>query len=242
MAAGVHSLIGMRTNLWLAMALVSAHPTLASTSAVVFPVQITRAGTTTVGACTLIHREDRDRGIRLYFVTAGGLFRTTDGERLAPETSIAVSAGLETLLVDAADVVLSATPVVNVALLRVDVGQTELAPGLIAFEPPSPGAGFLVSGLAENRPADVPQRTRFVSSVLLVGDRDVSGLDGCLGSAARTAGSTFGVVTACEAGKTPIVTLFRAARSFLERNIPALRLPSLTEANGHQASKGPSAS
>jgi hypothetical protein len=242
MAAGVHGLIGMRRILWLAMALVSSHPAFASTSAVVLPVQITRAGTTTVGACTLIHREHRDGGIRLYFVTAGGLFRTADGGRLAPETAIAVGFGAETFLVDSTDVLLSATPVVNVALLWVNVGQTELVPGPMAFEPPSPGAGFLVSGLAQDRPADVPQRTRFVSTVLLVGDRDVSGFDGCLGSAASTGSSTFGVVTACEPGKTPIITLFRAARAFLERYIPALRLPLLTEAKIRRRSAERSAS
>jgi hypothetical protein len=241
MAAGVHCLIGMRRILWLTMALVSARPTLASTSAVVLPVHITRAGTTTVAACTLIHREDRPGGIRLYFVTAGRLFRTADGEPLAQETSIAVGSGVGMLMVDATDVVLSATPVVDVALLQVNVGQTDLVPGPIAFEPPSPGAGFLVSGLADVRPADVPQRTRFVSTVLLVGDRDVSGLDGCLGSAARVASSTFGVVTTCEPGKTPIITLFRAARAFLERNIPALRRPSLTEASHQRRSSGVSA-
>ena len=79
--------------LWLVIALVSARPTFASTSAVVLPLHITRAGATTVAACTLIHREDRDDGIRLYFVTAGHLFRTADGERLAQETSIIVGVG-----------------------------------------------------------------------------------------------------------------------------------------------------
>jgi hypothetical protein len=228
--------------LWLVIALLSARPTLASTSAVVLPLQITRAGTTTAAACTLIHREDRNGGIRLYFVTAGNLFRTAEGERLAQETSIIVGFGMDTLAVDPADVVLPAAPVVNVALLPVNVAHTDLVPGPIGFEPPAPEAGFLISGLAAGRPADVQQRTRFVSTVLLVGDRDVSGFEGCLGSAATAATRTFGVVTSCEPGRTPIITLFRAARSFLQRNIPALRLRSLTEARHRRTSTGVAAS
>ena len=228
--------------LWLVIALVSARPAFASTSAVVLPLHITRGGTTTAAACTLIHREDRDDGIRLYFVTAGPLFRTADGERLAPETSIIVGFGTEPLVVAPADVVLPAAPVVEVALLKVNVAHTDLVPGPIGFEPPTPGAGFLISGRAAGRPAGVPQRTRFVSTVFLVGDRDVSGFEGCLGSAATAATGAFGVVTSCEPGRTPIVTLFRAARAFLERNIPALRLPSLTEASHGRTSTGVSAS
>jgi hypothetical protein len=216
--------------LWLVIASVSPWSTGASTSAVVLPLHITRAGTTTAGTCTLIHREDGEGEIRLYFVTAGHLFRTADGERLAKETSIGVGFAPDTLAVDSADVVLPAAPVLDLALIRVKVAHTDLVPGPIGFEPPAPGAGFLVSGFAAGRPADVPQHSRFVSTVFLVGDRDVSGLDGCLGSAASAASSTFGVVAACEQGKTPLITLFRAARAFLERNIPGLRQPSLTEA------------
>ena len=112
------------------------------------------------------------------------------------------------------------------------MAQTDLVPGPIGFDPPAPGALFLLSGFAAGRRTDVPQRSRFVSTVFLVGDRDLSGLDGCLGSAASAASTTFGVVAACEPGKTPIITLFRAARAFLERNIPGWRQPSLTEASG----------
>jgi len=232
----------MGTILWLVIALVSARPTLASTSAVVLPLHITRAGTTTAATCTLIHREDRDDGVRLSFVTAGHLFRTPDGERLAQETSIIVGFGKETLVVARADVVLPAALVVDVALLQVNVAHTDLVPGPIGFEPPAPGAGFLISVLAAGRPTDVPQRTRFVTTVLLVGDRDVSGFEGCLGSAATATTGAFGVVTSCEPGRTPIVTLFRAARAFLERNIPALRRPSLTDASHRRSPSGVSAS
>lgn len=228
--------------LWLVIALVSARPTFASTSAVVLPLHITRAGATTVAACTLIHREDRDDGVRLYFVTAGQLFRTADGERLAQETSIIVGVGIETLIVAGADVVLPPATVVDVALLPVNVAHTDLVPAPIGFEPPAPGAGFLISGLAAGRPTALPQRARFVTTVFLVGDRDVSGFEGCLGSAATAATRAFGVVTSCEPGRTPIVTLFRAARAFLERNIPALRLPSLTEASHRRTSTRVSAS
>jgi hypothetical protein len=178
----------------------------------------------------------------LYFVTAGSLFRTVGGEPLAQETSIIIGSGMETLGVDRADVLLPAALVVDMALLTVTVAHTDLVPGPIGFEPPAPGAGFLISGRAAGRPTDVPQRTRFVTTVLLVGDRDVSGFEGCLGSAATAASGTFGVVMACEPGRTPIVTLFRAARAFLERNIPALRTPSLTEASRQRTSTGVSAS
>jgi hypothetical protein len=231
----------MGTMLWLVIALVSSQPTFASTNVVVLPLHITRAGTTTTATCTLIHREDRNGEIRLYFVTAGHLFRSGDGERLAQETSITVGFAPDTLAVDRTDVVLPAAAVVDMALLPVNVAQTDLVPGPIGFEPPAPGAEFLLSGFAAGRPTDVPQRARFVSTVFLVGDRDVSGLDGCLGSAASAASSAFGVVAACEPGKTPIVILFRPARAFLERNIPGLRQPSLTEARGEHTPAGAAA-
>jgi hypothetical protein len=58
----------------------------------------------------LIHREDRDGGIRLYFVTAGSLFRTADGNRLPPETSIAVGSGVDRLVVDDSNRTRRSTP------------------------------------------------------------------------------------------------------------------------------------
>jgi len=221
----------MRIHSLLLLALATVHPANASTSAAVLPVQIVRGGATTTGTCALIHREDRAGGIRLYFVTAGGLFRTADGLRLAAETAITVGSGVDMVRVDWNDVVLSATPVVDVALLRVVVARTNLVPGPIGFDPPSPPGAFVVSGFAGGQPTDRQQRTRFVSTVLVVGDRDLSGLDGCLGSAASADGSMFGVVTGCEPRKAPIITLFRAAAAFLERVVPGLRSPRMTTAD-----------
>lgn len=222
----------MRILSLLLLALATAHPANASTSAAVLPVQIVRGAATTTGTCALIHREDRAGGIRLYFVTAGSLFRTADGVRLAAESAITIGSGVDMFAVDRNEVVLSATPIVDVALLRVVVGRTNLVPGPISFEPPSPAAAFVVSGFAGGRLSDQQQRTRFVSTVLVVGDRDLSGLDGCLGAAASADGSIFGVVTGCEPRKAPIITLFRAAAAFLERVVPGLRSPRMTAADG----------
>jgi len=183
---------------------------------------------TTSGTCTLIRRNDGDAVVRLYLVTAGSLFRTADNVRLPAETAITVGSGAEMLTLNQNDVVLSATPIVDIAVLRVVVGRTNLAPTPIGFEAPSPPGEFVIRGFAAGQPADRQQRTRFVSTVLVIGDRGLAGLDGCLGSPAIADGSTFGVVTSCEPGKTPIITLFRAAAAFLDRVVPGLRARSMT--------------
>jgi len=62
---------------------------------------------------------------------------------------------------------------------------------------------------------------------LVVGDGGVSELDGCIGTPATAAG-VFGVVTSCDAGRLPLVTLLRQARPFISYYIPALATPPTT--------------
>jgi hypothetical protein len=68
----------------------------------------------------------------------------------------------------------------------------------------------------------IPQRARLVSTRLMVGDLDTSMLDGCLGAPAFVDAGVVGVVSSCEPGRTPIITLLSAAYPLLARSIPGL--------------------
>jgi hypothetical protein len=58
--------------------------------------------------------------------------------------------------------------------------------------------------------------------MLVVGDRAVSELPACVGGPATTVAGVFGIVTSCDPGRTPLVTLLRQARPFISYHIPAL--------------------
>jgi hypothetical protein len=53
-----------------------------SGSTAVQPLTVTWGSGTTKATCTLIHRDDRPDGVVLYFVTAGQVFKTADGDCL----------------------------------------------------------------------------------------------------------------------------------------------------------------
>ena len=122
------------------------------------------------------------------------------------------------------DVLLPSGDVLDVALLRATVVHTDLVPDRIVWDPPSAHGELLVSGFdGSGATVDIPQRVRFESTLLIIGDRDASILDGCIGASAAAGGGAFGIVTSCEPGKAPKITLFRAARPFIERHTMSAR-------------------
>jgi hypothetical protein len=190
------------------------------------PLTVTRASGTTRATCTLIHRDDRPEGIVLYFVTAGRVFKTADGERLPQADSIVVGRNTDALAIRPQDVLVPIGNVVDVALLRATVPHTDLAPEPVTWDPPPVDGALLVSGFDRSGSATgIPQRVRFASTTLIVGDHDASTLDGCIGAPAAAGGGTFGMVTSCEPGKAPLMTILRAARPFIGHHIPLFAPP-----------------
>jgi len=205
-------------------------PAVASGPQAVQPLTITRTSGTTTATCTLIHRDDQPERVVLYFITAGSLFRTAEGERLPIAASVVVGRGSQPIPISAQDILLPIGNLVDVALLRATVPHADLQPEPLTWEPPAASDTFVVSGIDRiGTTAEIRQRVRFASTMLVVGDRDASALDGCVGAPGSTTAGVFGVVTSCGAGRTPLVTLLRQAKPFISYYIPALAaLPTIS--------------
>jgi hypothetical protein len=201
----------------------AARGELAPSSARVFSLHITRAGETTVASCSLVARDDVAGAVNLYFVTAARLF-VSDNERITPVGAVVIDAAARHLVIGPDDVIVPTGTLLDLALLRATVPASELTPQPLAFESPAPDDPFTISGVAgDGNPIAVAQRVRFRSTLLVIGDRDVSQVAGCVGAAATVPAGTFGVVTTCEPRKPPVVTLLAPAQGFLQRHIRALR-------------------
>lgn len=173
----------------LAVALVTPDRTLTGDDATdrsVAALHIVWDGGEVRGTSVLVRREDRSNDVLLYFLTSSHLFTTSDGERIlrARAVNLVIDEG-RTLAVKREDVFAPDAILVDVAILRVATTSTTLLPRPIVYDPPSMGDGFLVSGYDQTgAPATVAERIRFKSTRLVVGDRDASGLLGCLGAPA----------------------------------------------------------
>jgi hypothetical protein len=202
----------------------------APSSARVLSLHVTRAGATTVASCTLVARDDGVGAVTLYFVTAARLVASS-GAPVTAIDKIIVDAATRHLVIAPDNVIVPAGTLLDLALLRATLSASDLTPPPLAFDPPAPADAFTISGVAgDGSPMDVAQLVRFRSTLLAVGDRDVSHLAGCVGAAASVPAGTFGIVTTCEPRKAPVITLLGPARGFLERHIPPLRrhLPTAT--------------
>jgi hypothetical protein len=110
----------------------------------------------------------------------------------------------------------------DLAILRVTTTRAGLLlPKPVVYEPPSAGAVFLLSGVGETGVVKtVAEHVRFESTLLVVGDRDASGVSGCLGAPAISPEGVFGIVHECEPNRPPVITLVSMARPFLGRLLP----------------------
>lgn len=196
------------------------------------PLQIVRASGTLEGTCALVYAEPGEDDVLLYFVTAARLFKTAEGEPLAPARAIRVTLGDgRTVPVQREDVFLPMGNFVDIAVLRATAPNATFVSGTMTFSVPPPGRDFLIAGYDRNGvPATVTEHVRFVSTRLVVGDRDASGLEGCVGAPAISADGIYGIVTDCDVNRAPIVMPLAVAYSFLARHVPDLMTrPTVTE-------------
>jgi len=175
------------------------------------------------GTAVLIGREDRAADATLDFLTSGGLFRGQEGEREQPARTIQLRLDAErTVEVKRENVFLSRVGLVDLAVLRVTaVKDTTLRPTSVSYDPPPAGAVFIVSGMDDSGThASIAEHARFQSTLLVVGDRDASGVKNCVGAPALSPQGVFGIVRECEPNRSPVISLLSMARPFLERHLP----------------------
>jgi len=122
------------------------------------------------------------------------------------------------------DVFMPVGSCVDVAVIRVTTAATtnlRFVPRPVVYDPPSAGTDFLVSGYDHNgHPATLAARIRFRSTLLAIGDRDLSALWGCVGAPAISQERVFGIVSQCSANRSPVISFLSMARGFIERNVP----------------------
>ena len=191
-------------------------------------VEIVRSRGTSGGTCFLVHRERRTNDVVLYFATAAHLFKTSEGESRGVTRHVRVlPSGEPPVEISEDDIFLPRGDMLDVAVIRAAVPTTTFVPLLITFEPPRVDATFVISGYhGDGSRATLPQRVRFESTLVIVGDRIASELVGCAGAPALVEDGVFGVVSECQANRNPIVVPLTAARSFIERTVPGLKAKS----------------
>jgi hypothetical protein len=183
---------------------------------------VTEAGETH-GTAVLIGREDRSVDATLHFLTSARLFRGPDGERERPAKTVQLRVDAKrTVDVKREDVFLAGVGFVDLAVLRVTaVKDTTLRPTPVSYDPPIAGAVFIVSGMDDSGTVvSIAEHARFQSTLLLVGDRDASGVKNCVGAPALSPQGVFGVVRECEPNRPPVISLLSMAQPFLERHLP----------------------
>ena len=177
------------------------------------------------GTAVLIHRDDRGNNTVLHLLTSSGLFRTARGDQRPPARTIELLLyNGPRLEVTRTDVFIPSGGCMDVAVFRVTApAATTLVPQPIVYDPPPAGTPFLVSGYdPAGRAVEVGAHIRFRSTLLAIGDRDVSNLRGCIGAPAilEDRQGVFGVVSECEPHRAPVIALLSAARRFIERYVP----------------------
>jgi hypothetical protein len=212
-------LIGMVT-----IAVITPSSTLAgddATTASIVAVRIARDTGQVRGTAVLIHREGGGNGVVLHFLTSSRLFETPDGWKDTGSRAVHVRLDDGRVLDVNSKDVLVAGSFVDVAILRVTTAHAAMVPRPVIYEPPTLGTGFVISGRDQNdAQANVLQHVRFESTLLAVGDRDASGLAGCVGAPAMSQDGVFGVVSECERGRPPVIALLPMARPFINRYLP----------------------
>jgi hypothetical protein len=188
------------------------------------PLRIVHDGGTVDGTCVLVYADSRVQDVMLYFITSARLFKTPQGEPLPPARAIRiiVDDGIE-VEVRREDVFLPIGNLVDVAVIRAEAPFATFTPGMMTFDAPAPGSDFLIAGFSRGgAPTTLAGRARFVSSRFVVGDRDASGLAGCVGAPAVSDEGIYGVVGECDPNRAPVITLLSTAYSLITRHVPGL--------------------
>lgn len=186
------------------------------------PMQIEYEGRTIDGTCALVHAGAPDGNVVLHFITSARLFKTSQGEPLAPARAIRVTLedGSE-VTVPRERVFLPLGNLVDVAVLRATAPAAAFVPGAMSFEAPPAGSDFLIAGYDRNgAQTTIAEHARFVSTRLVVGDRDASAIAGCVGAPAISTDGIYGVVSECDVNRAPVVTLLSMAYRLIARHVP----------------------
>jgi hypothetical protein len=175
------------------------------------------------GTAALIQRKDQSNRVVLQFLTSSRLFKTPEGDRMAPARTVVVLDGGHAVDVGREGLYMTTGLLVDVAILRVETTATALLPLDLVYDAPPAGSPFVLFGNdASGRAVTVPAQIRFRTTRFAVGNSDVSRLQGCIGvPALLPEGSVFGVVSECEPQRTPVVSLLAMARAFIERALLA---------------------
>lgn len=192
----------------------------ASTGESVVPLRILSDAGEVRGTAVVVRREDRGGNAVFYLLTSSRLFQTPEGELDVRPVRVRLANG-RTIEVKPSDVMLPRGSIVEVAVLGVETPALELAPKPIDYEAPSVGSVFVIAGLDEKgAPKTVAEHVRFESTLLAVGDRELSALTGCVGAPAISLSGVVGIVRECEPGRSPVISLLAMARPFIERFLP----------------------
>jgi hypothetical protein len=206
----------MALSVWLAVAGVTPEPSAR--------LQVIYPSATLDGTCALVWTESNGAETLHYFVTSLQFFRDPQGNPYTPQAvvRIVLDDG-RTFDVPRQGVILPMGNLVDLAILRVATPTTITIPNSVVLDPLSADTAFAIAGHDnDGAAADIPQHARQVSTRLMVGDRDASLLQGCLGAPAVVDSGVVGIVSRCEPGHAPIITLLSAAYPFLARGIPGL--------------------
>lgn len=189
----------------------SAQQLLPSAEAVV-QLRIQNEQRVALGSAVLVHREDGPEGVVLYFVTS---------ERLVDRTPAGpgASEGEEEGAISSDDV----TP--DLAVLRLRTEKSALVPADMVMDRPAEGASFfIVTHTAAGQRVVLVQQIRKIFTSSATGSAGVPWTLGCVGAAAFTVKGVFGIVSDCQSGKPPRITLLDTRRALLRRLIPGLHL------------------
>lgn len=194
-------------------------------------VRIVRDGGPVEATAVLVRRQPDDEHVVLHFVTAAHPFKNVIG-RPSPYESLSVEVQGTNLEVRPQDLVLP-SGVIDIAILRVTVSSSAVAPPPLTLEIPAPGAPFFLAGFgAAGNPVKLEQHVRRVATLAVAGDRSVTGMTGCAGAPALFEQRVFGIVSTCGSDTPPVVVPFAAIADWLKRHVPGgltLPLPMLTE-------------
>jgi hypothetical protein len=193
------------------------------------------------GTCTLIWSDGTDTERVLYFLTSLRFFRNSQGTPYLPTAAVRIVLDDgRSFEVPREGVILPMGSLIDIAILRVTTPTAAVEPNPVNFDGPSPETVFSIAGHdRDGTPVTIPQHARSVSTRLIVGDRDASTLNGCLGAPALVDGGIIGIVSSCEPGRAPIITLLSAASLLLDRAIPGLfARPTLREQGARESGYG----
>lgn len=209
----------MRSILAALLALSVFLPT--PTSVAVLPIRVFTASAVNEGTAVIVARDDRATGVLLHLVTSARLF--PDGWH-----TVRVGTMDDTFVdVNRSDIVVSGSRLVEVAIVRLLGTRAPATPAPLVWRAPAPDAPIQIHGLdARGASIVIDGRVRFLSTRLIVADRDASGLHGCLGAPATDEDGVFGIVSECGQGRTATIATLSMDRWFIERYVP--HLPSVT--------------